>query len=403
MDQSIDSGVVITGAKPFNAVSMNTQFYSALASFSHFEDFTDNSHYQALPEDWFVFIADIKGSTKAIERGLYKEVNLIGAASITLCIQALGDIEFPFVFGGDGASLCIPDSCEKEVSEILAKLVTLAKTNFNLDLRVAKIPAKLIYEAGKQLLVAKLEITPGRSISVFRGGGLAYADALAKSKTAEFQIQPTTESVEHLAGLSCRWSPIPSTKGVILSLLVLAKEEGAVQAYAEVLDIIRRTLDCTIEETNPVSLGHVKYKSFFKGCKEESKYHKSLFSLSFLRRVVDIALSVLIFKYHIPFFFFDEKKYSDSIPSHSDFRKFDDALRLVMDCSEEQYLELKTALGKAYQAGLIYYGLHVSDNVLMTCFLESAQQGEHLHFVDGGNGGLAMASVQLKSQLKRAA
>ena len=36
----------------------------------------------------------------------------------------------------------------------------------------------------------------------------------------------------------------------------------------------------------------------------------------------------------------------------------------------------------------------------MTCFVDSTQQGEHLHFIDGGDGGLAVAAKQLKSQIK---
>jgi hypothetical protein len=94
-----------------------------------------------LPEDWTVFIADIRNSTWAIEQDHYKEVNLIGAASISLSIQALEGVEFPFVFGGDGASLCIPPTHVEAVSQVLARLIRFARDNFSLQLRVARIPA----------------------------------------------------------------------------------------------------------------------------------------------------------------------------------------------------------------------------------------------------------------------
>ncbi|MDE2617909.1 MAG: DUF3095 family protein, partial [Burkholderiales bacterium] len=47
-------------------------------------------------------------------------------------------------------------------------------------------------------------------------------------------------------------------------------------------------------------------------------------------------------------------------------------------------------------AGQVDYGLHSSDHALMTCFVRSMTQ--HVHFVDGGDGGYAMAARQLKAR-----
>ncbi len=184
-----------------------------------------------MPEDWLLFITDIKNSTLAIEQGKYKEVNLIGAASITLSIQALNNIDIPFVFGGDGASLCVPQQYAEKVSTELGKLIRFAEENFSLQLRVARIPVKKIYQAGKALLIARLEITPGKSIALFRGGGLDYADQLAKLPEQTFLLDQNKDSVAELKGLSCRWSPIPASKGVILSLLVVARGNNVSMIY----------------------------------------------------------------------------------------------------------------------------------------------------------------------------
>lgn len=37
----------------------------------------------------------------------------------------------------------------------------------------------------------------------------------------------------------------------------------------------------------------------------------------------------------------------------------------------------------------------------MTCYVESLGNGEHLHFIDGSNGGYALASIHLKQQMKK--
>ena len=89
------------------------------------------------------------------------------------------------------------------------------------------------------------------------------------------------------------------------------------------------------------------------------------------------------------------------ISAHSDFRKFDDTLRLILDCTEDEVGSLRKLLEQGYRDGFLYYGLHVSEEALMTCFVETTSQGGHLHFIDGGDGGLAMASTQMKMQMKK--
>ena len=86
---------------------MNTSdlFYEDLPVFQDFSELTDLGHYQLLPDDWFVVIADIRGSTKAIHDGFYKEVNIIGAATIMTVINSVRPLLIPYVFGGDGATL----------------------------------------------------------------------------------------------------------------------------------------------------------------------------------------------------------------------------------------------------------------------------------------------------------
>ena len=57
-------------------------FYSELTPFYDFAEFVDLNAYEPLPEDWIVMIADVQGSTRAIEEGHYKDVNLVGAREL---------------------------------------------------------------------------------------------------------------------------------------------------------------------------------------------------------------------------------------------------------------------------------------------------------------------------------
>lgn len=379
-----------------------SDFYLKLPAVTSFEQFTRSEIYQPLPDDWVIVVADIKNSTQAIEKGLYKEVNLIGAASITQTMQSQHTQNIPFVFGGDGASICVHREDAKHVARRLGMLQKLAQENYGLTLRVAMIPVTDIRARGVDVLVAKLEITTNKFIAMFRGGGLAMADTLAKQEAANYEIARVDTHLDSLEGLSCRWSPVPSKKGVVVSLLIMTRDSLAMQVYQSLLIEFRKILGRDLAETNPVQNNLVKYKALGQAISDEKKYHASCFSWSFLARVIDICLSVLIFRYGINpvALLFNAKNYKASISQHSDFRKFDDTLRLIMDCSEAEFENIRALLEQGYQDGHLYYGVHTSKEALMTCFVETTQQGEHVHFIDGGDGGLAIASRQLKKQIQ---
>ena len=44
--------------------------------------------------------------------------------------------------------------------------------------------------------------------------------------------------------------------------------------------------------------------------------------------------------------------------------------------------------------------LRLASQALMTCFVYGLDEGEHVHFVDGGGGGYALAAKQFKAQHK---
>ena len=44
-------------------------FFKELTSFSDFALFSKDDHYQPVPDDWWVIITDVKGSTQAVTQG----------------------------------------------------------------------------------------------------------------------------------------------------------------------------------------------------------------------------------------------------------------------------------------------------------------------------------------------
>lgn len=107
---------------------MGTEFfYANLPVLENFLDITDSRNFHSVPRDWYVIVTDIVNSTKAIESGRYKDVNLLGACSIIAVLNIASKIEIPFVFGGDGAALLIPPSLFLEAQQALLVTRQMAK------------------------------------------------------------------------------------------------------------------------------------------------------------------------------------------------------------------------------------------------------------------------------------
>jgi DUF3095 family protein len=82
---------------------------------------------------------------------------------------------------------------------------------------------------------------------------------------------------------------------------------------------------------------------------------------------------------------------------NSDFRKYDDGLRMILDCTQELERALTRRLEAAASQRIIRYGLHRQDAAMMTCFTPSAMRSDHVHFIDGARGGYASAATALKA------
>lgn len=74
---------------------------------------------------------------------------------------------------------------------------------------------------------------------------------------------------------------------------------------------------------------------------------------------------------------------------------------MVIDCTPQKCASIRDYLESEKRAGVLYFGMHESDSALMTCFLQSFDEGGHIHFVDGSDGGYAIAAKGLKAQISR--
>ena len=120
-----------------NTADPSISFYADLPSFSDFNEFPDFGAYAPVPDDWVVLCGDIRGSTRAIDEGRYKQVNMVGASVITAVLNACAEIQIPFVFGGDGGLAVVPGLARDRAVSALRKLQGFSEEAFGLGLRAA--------------------------------------------------------------------------------------------------------------------------------------------------------------------------------------------------------------------------------------------------------------------------
>ena len=94
---------------------------------------------------------------------------------------------------------------------------------------------------------------------------------------------------------------------------------------------------------------------------------------------------------------FDPDHYRRATGLNTDFRKFDDVLRMTVDCDPATLNSVKSILETAKADGTVRYGLYEQDAAIMTCIVPSLESDDHLHFLDGAGGGYALAAKMMKA------
>ena len=372
-------------------------FYASIPVFRGFASLMDPALYSPLPDDWSIGVADIVESTKAIAQARYKAVNMAGASVIAAVTNALEGREFPFVFGGDGASFAVSPEDLDRAREALAATATWVGEDLDLAMRVALVPVAAVRAQGLDVRVARFGPSPNLSYAMFSGGGLGWAEAAMKR--GEFAIAAAPPGTQpDLTGLSCRFEEIPSVRGLILSVLVVPARNADPQAFRKLIEDVIALSERSPDAGRPVPPGGPPLKWPPAGVEFEARTHR--WGPLFMRRAAVLALTLYVYvimRFGISVGGFVPKTYVQQVVENSDFRKYDDGLRMILDCAPELERALTERLARAASEGVARYGLHRQDAAMMTCFTPSALRSDHVHFIDGARGGYASAATALKA------
>lgn len=244
----------------------NLYFYEQLTTFNNFKDFTNLDLYLDAPEDWYLVITDVVNSTKAIEKGEYKYVNMASALSLVAVINLNPHQQLPFIFGGDGITLLIPKIMISDVESVLSDTCKLVQEIFNLKLRVGCVPLRKIYESGYSLKIGKYQISPKYLQMIAIGNGIDYAEYLVKNhqESANYLIPDNyqTHKKAEYSGFACPFEDFFSHKDEILSLIIKAKGDdfqSQRHIYQEILSKMEYIFG-SLEECHPLSASKSKFR-----------------------------------------------------------------------------------------------------------------------------------------------
>jgi hypothetical protein len=375
---------------------MASNFYETIPVLDSFADAVRAENYRPLPDEWVVGFADVVGSTEAVANGRYKAVNMVGAGAIAAVANALNRRPFPFAFGGDGASFAISPADAPAAQDALAAMSAFAREEFKFDLRVGAISVRDIRAAGRDVRIARYGATPYCVYAMFTGGGLAWFEEEVKQGRHLLPAAPVGARPD-LSGLSCRWGVTPAKNGVVLSLIVSPKRDDP--RFGPLIDeIVRLALEAPLSG-RPVTLASLAAANPAKSIGLEAAAATAS-GTSRARARANAAASYMVglafHTFKLKAGGFDATLYAGDVAANADFRKFDDGLRMTLDCTPAFADDLEAKLAAAED--FANWGAFRQEAAQLTCFVPSITERGHVHFVDGAGGGYTMAAKAMKTR-----
>jgi len=378
-----------------------TDFFASLAPLSLPGDAFAGAGYRPAPDDWFLAVTDVRDSTAAVARGAHRTVNFVAAGTIAALKNLCAPVPVPVLFGGDGAAVLVPARFAEAARRELARLRGMAAREHGLDLRAGLVPVGRLRQHGADLRVARFEPSPGNHFGLFEGGGVSLYEASLKGRgdpdlatAGSIPAELDDGALPDLTGLSCRWNELRSVNGRMATIIVQTEGDPAA-LYADLAAVAGRSGD--VRPVKPETLvPSWPPKGLWLEARAQQARPPLVEAVFLLARTLFNAIVLWRDK---PFGWFDPLRYREETASNTDFGRYDSTLTLVFDCSPAALEALSQDLSNRAKAGELRYGLHVSETALMTCIVTSVQEGLHVHFVDGGDGGYTRAAQALKATL----
>ncbi|MBC7953770.1 MAG: DUF3095 family protein [Rhodospirillaceae bacterium] len=375
-------------------------------------DFTAQAHdpaqYGRLDDDWWIAVADVIASTKLANAGRDRDVNFIAGAVVAVLAAVGARPEQPAAcqFGGDGAVAAIPPQCADAARQALAALAHWAQDDMDIPLRVGMVPVSALRQAGYDVLAALHDFGNGNVFGQFIGAGVPMAEHWVKADP-RWSIAPAPGELPGLEGLSCRWRPVPPTRGSVMCVIIdpvkpgLAGMEALARLQTEIERIVPTALAAPLGDGS--ALNPVVVPSAHALANEARTERPAKRAARVLRAVIGTAILSAVHHLGGRRFGIDTDHYRAKLAERSDYRKQAGGPRFVLDVTEDEATRIEALLTRTEAQGDIVFGTARSTTTTLTCMVGDFTADRHVHFVDGDKLGFWRASVVLKQKRGTAA
>ncbi len=365
-------------------------------------DVLQPQYFFNVPDDWYIIIADIQNSTEAVASGRHNDVNLVAAGSLiaALNIAKQNNIEIPFFFSGDGGTLLAP---EELVSSIMTGLLVHNENsikNFGLYMHIGSVSIKNILSNGSTVKISKVEIGLGLHKAIIIGNGLKSAEQQIKHS-----INPENENTKYdldMTGLECRWDKVkpPNVENEIVCYLIESThQEKQVEVYRNVLRKMDEIYGSLVIRS-PLAPNRLKLLLNLQKAQKEMLIKYGRWKIDYLiSSFFKTLLGLFYFRNNLKLGNIQGRDYLLQLIANADTLTIDGRINTIISGQQNKRTQLLEYLAAKEAEGSLVYGYHISKESVMTCYIEN-MDSNHIHFVDGSDGGYTEAAKLLKRKLR---
>lgn len=361
----------------------------------------EEKHFIPIPADWQVIVIDILGSTQAVASGRHHDVNLAATGGIITVLNRLkakhGGLSIPYFFGGDGATFVVPGSVADDLVANLDNYRRHVRQRMDFILRVGALSVEEVYENGKSIRIARAGLNSIYTIPVVLGNGLKEAETRIKATFVEEEALSSELAELDLSGMECRWDEIPPPRALEqIMVLLVSSEEDTLQGriYGEILARLDQIFG-DLTRRLPVAPTRLRLNLGLMNLAREMYASLGKFNFRYLLRNWIATL-------YGPYYFKRTeagKNYLAKISQLTDSLMLDGNINTIISGTAAQIKELTNYLEGRERAGEIVFGFHVTHASVMSCYVRDHDE-DHVHFLDGTEGGYTSAARMFKAKLK---
>ncbi|MFK7773417.1 MAG: DUF3095 family protein [Saprospiraceae bacterium] len=362
----------------------------------------DETLFQAVPEDWYIIVADVKKSTQAVRDGHHHEVNLAATGAIIAVLNEIKsqdkELNTPYFFGGDGVTFIVPKFVLNKVMLVLENYSQHVKKNMHLVLRVGSMEIKQVYKDNQKVNIAKIIVNESLTLPIVLGNGLKHAEKIVKATFVNEAIDSAEILPINLDGMECRWQEIdtPKEEEKIVCLLVHCPDEDRQsEVYASVISTINKTFG-NYKMRHPITTKKLKLDLSIKKMRNEMYARLGERNIFYF---IKNWLTTIIGKFY--FIYFKEgQEYLKKVRQLSYTFMVDGTFNTVIAGTPNEVEELIKTLDQLETENKIIYGIHITHASIMSCYVQD-RKSKHIHFIDGTEGGYTTAAKMYKAKLAK--